>query len=308
MTASRKTVAVLGASGYAGGELARILRGHGGVEVIALQSESSPGKPLREVFTDWQGEERFSEKTPEQIAELHPDLVFFATSEGIAKRLAPLFTKSKLIDLSRDWRGEWRYGLPELFRGEIATSDAIANPGCYATACLLAAWPLVKEGLVERAVFDGKSGYSGAGRKPNERNDPKVLADNLMPYHLANHAHVAEIERALGMMVHFTPHVVPSFRGLIVTAHLFVRGDGNFRELYEDAYRNEPVVKVQEKIPDFRDVRGTDRAVLGGFESDGRGRLVVISAIDNLGKGAAGQAVQNMNLLLGFPEVRGLRL
>lgn len=305
---SKKTVAVLGASGYAGGELARILRGHGGVEVIALQSESSPGRPLTEAFPDWQGDERFSEKTPEQIAAMNPDLVFFATSEGIAKKTAPLFPKARLIDLSRDWRGEWRYGLPELGRGNIATADAVANPGCYATACLLAAWPLVKEGLVERAVFDGKSGYSGAGRKPNERNDPKVLAENVLPYHLAHHAHVAEIERALGMLVHFTPHVVPAFRGLLVTAHLLVRGAGDFRELYVEAYRNEPVVRVQEKIPDFRDVRGRDGAVLGGFEFDGRGRLVVVSAIDNLGKGAAGQAVQNMNLLLGFPETRGLRL
>ena len=108
--------------------------------------------------------------------------------------------------------------------------------------------------------------------------------------------------------MHFTPHVLPAFRGLIATAHLFVRGSGDYRELFTDAYRNEPLVRVQEAIPDFRDVRGTDRAVLGGFEHDGRGRLVVVSAIDNLGKGAAGQAVQNMNLLLGLPETQGLRL
>jgi len=195
-----------------------------------------------------------------------------------------------------------------MFRGEILESDAVGNPGCYATACLLAAWPLHREGLLERAVFDCKSGYSGAGRKPNERNDPAVLKDNILPYSLVNHAHVAEIERALGMMVSFTPHVIPAFRGLIATSHLFVRGSGDFRELYEDAYRNEPAVRVGSKIPDLRDIRGTDRAVLGGFETDGRGRLVVVSALDNLGKGAAGQAVQNMNLLLGFPETQGLRL
>jgi N-acetyl-gamma-glutamyl-phosphate reductase len=307
MIRSRR-VAVLGASGFAGGELARILRGHRGVEVVALQSESSAGKPLTDAFPDWDGPERFSEKTPEQIAALNPDLVFFATSEGIAKKLAPLFPNAKVVDLSRDWRAEWCYGLPEIARGEVLESDAVANPGCYATACILAAWPLVREGLLERVVFDCKSGWSGAGRKPNERNDPKALADNVLPYALGRHAHVAEIERALGITVHFTPHVLPAFRGLIATAHLFVRGDGDFVEVYRESYRNEPVVRVQEKIPDLRDVRGTDRAVLGGFESDGRGRLVVVSAIDNLGKGAAGQAVQNMNLLLGYEETQGLRL
>jgi N-acetyl-gamma-glutamyl-phosphate reductase len=304
----RPTVAVLGASGYAGGELARLLRGHGGVEVVALQSESSAGKPLKDAFPDWIGEERFSDKTSEQISKLDPDLVFFATSEGLAKKYASIFEGAKCVDLSRDFRAEWSYGLPELFRGEILESDGIGNPGCYATACILAAWPLVKEGLLERAVFDCKSGYSGAGRKPNERNNAEALRENVLAYHLGHHAHVAEIERALGTTVHFTPHVVPAFRGLVATAHLFVRGRGDFRELYEEAYRNEPVVRVQPGIPDFRDVRGTDRAVLGGFEDDGRGRLVVVSALDNLGKGAAGQAVQNMNLLLGFPETQGLRL
>lgn len=305
---TRSRVAVLGASGYAGGELARILRSHPGVEVVALHSESSAGKPLKDVFDNYPGDERFTDLSIDAVAAEFPDVVFFATSEGLARRFAPLFQKSKLIDLSRDFRAEWSYGLPELFRGEILESDAIGNPGCYATASILAAWPLLKEGLLERVVFDCKSGYSGAGRKPNERNDPKVLNENVLPYALSRHAHVAEIERALGTSVHFTPHVVPAFRGLIATAHLFVRGNGDFRELYEEAYRSEPMVKVQERIPDFRDVKGTDKAVLGGFETDGRGRLVVVSAIDNLGKGAAGQAVQNMNLLLGRPETEGLRL
>ena len=304
----KPTVAVMGASGYAGGELARILRTHGGVDVLALQSESSAGRPLKEVFPDYAGPEKFSDRTPEQIAAMEPDLVFFATSEGIARNLAPVFQGAKVVDLSRDFRGEWCYGLPELFRGEILESDAIGNPGCYATACLLAAWPLHKEGLLDRAIFDCKSGYSGAGRKPNDRNNPEVLRDNILAYALTRHAHLNEIERALGKTVHFTPHVLPAFRGLIATAHLFVRGSGDYRELFTDAYRNEPLVRVQEAIPDFRDVRGTDRAVLGGFEHDGRGRLVVVSAIDNLGKGAAGQAVQNMNLLLGLPETQGLRL
>ncbi|NUN48426.1 MAG: N-acetyl-gamma-glutamyl-phosphate reductase [Candidatus Brocadiae bacterium] len=304
----RKTVAVLGASGYAGLELARLLRGHAGVEVVALQSESSAGQPVRSIAPDWPGEEAFSRETPEGLAKLGLDLVFFATGDGIARSLAPAFTKSKVVDLSRDWRADWVYGLPEMFRGRIIEADAIANPGCYATACALAAWPLVREGLVERVVFDGKSGYSGAGRRPNERNNPEALSENVLPYHLSKHAHVAEIEKALGMRVHFTPHVVDAFRGMLVTAHMFVRGSGDFREFYRDAYSAEPVVRVQDKPPDFRDVRGSDRAVIGGFEEDGRGRLVVVCAIDNLGKGAAGQAVQNMNLLLGFPETQGLRV
>jgi N-acetyl-gamma-glutamyl-phosphate reductase len=178
------------------------------------------------------------------------------------------------------------------------------------TAALLAALPLVRAGLVERAVFDGKSGYSGAGRGRTFVNDPANYADNVLAYKLDFHRHRPEIEQVLGMRVSFTPQVIPTFRGILMTAHLFLAKRLSTKAalaLYRKFYAGAPFVRIEDaRVPTLHDVQGTNLAVLGGFAQDATGRMVVVSVLDNLLKGASGQAVQNANLMLGFPETAAL--
>jgi N-acetyl-gamma-glutamyl-phosphate reductase len=330
VTNTRARVAIVGASGYTGLNLLRIVLKHPRMTLVACVSPSFAGKPVASLYPHFRPKIAFTGHSSAEIAALAPDLVFTATPNGEPMRLVPLLPAStKVVDLAADYRFADRrvwervygmkhadrrrravYGLPEINRDAIRAARVVGNPGCYVTSALLAALPFVRAGLVERVVFDGKSGYSGAGRGKTFVNDPANYTDNVLAYKLDFHRHRPEIEQVLGMRVSFTPQVIPTFRGILMTAHLFLAKRLSTKAataLARRFYAGEPFVRVDaDRIPTLHDVQGTNLAALGGFEQDPTGRMVVVSVLDNLLKGAAGQAVQNANLMLGFPETTGL--
>jgi N-acetyl-gamma-glutamyl-phosphate reductase len=201
--------------------------------------------------------------------------------------------------------GAWSYGLPELFPPD---GPLIANPGCYATAALLALTPLV--GAFDSAIVDAKSGVSGAGRELKASSHAGFVLENVSPYRVGRHQHAPEIAQALGFPVCFVPHLLPVRRGLLATCYAQPHGGGDLRDLLEDAYAESDVVRVLPEgiAPELARVQHTDGAEIGLFEDEATGRAVIVCALDNLGKGAAGQALQNANLALGLEETLGLRL
>ena len=327
---ARLSVAVVGASGYTGLTLIRIVAAHPRMKLVALDSPTFAGKPVSSLYPHFRRRIEFTGHSPKELARLEPDMVFLAMPNGKAMRLVPkLPERTKVVDLAADYRFDDRrifervyamkhidrrrdsvYGLPEIHRERIAAARVVGNPGCYVTASLLAALPLVREGLVERVVFDGKSGYSGAGRNSPYADDPSLTADNLIPYKLDFHRHRTEIESVLGLPVSFTPQIIDTFRGILVTAHLFLNRRLPRRRalaLFRRFYAGEPFVRMEEdRVPALRDAQGTNLCLLGGFEQDPTGRMVIVSVIDNLLKGAGGQAVQSANLMFGLPETMGL--
>lgn len=322
-----RKVGIIGASGYAGHELVNLLTKHSGVEVIFLNSHSYSGKKVSELYADFAGKLKYTDYSIEEINEMEPDLVFLALPAGHAIEITKqLDEKIKVVDLGADFRfkdmakykaiykvensiekNEAVYGLPELFREEIKTARIVANPGCYATACLLAALPLQQnQALAKYVIFDCKSGWSGAGKESAYAKNPLLVKGNLIPYKLANHRHKYEVEQFIKTPLSFTPHVLEAFRGLMCTAHVLLNEKVD-ASLYEDFYKKEPFVSISQNIPELTDVIGTNQCRIGGFEIDENNQLVIVSVIDNLVKGAAGQAVQNMNLMLGFYEKEGLK-
>ena len=218
----------------------------------------------------------------------------------------------RIIDISSDFRFDetWTYGLPELNQAAIQTSSRVANPGCYATATQLALLPLINQVTGVPTAF-GISGYSGAGRTPSDKNNPERLANNILPYSLTDHTHEREVSRHLQRAVRFMPHVASFFRGITITVNVKMADEIEETELlplFEDYYKSFPLVQVTDSIPEIQQVAGTNRAVVGGFAVDPRDRrrVAIVSVIDNLRKGAASQAVQNMNLMFGFPSEKGL--
>jgi N-acetyl-gamma-glutamyl-phosphate reductase common form len=215
------------------------------------------------------------------------------------------------IDLSADYRFDeaWFYGLPELNRARALGRTRISNPGCYATAMQLAIAPL-KAFLAQPAQCFGVSGWSGAGTTPSDRNDPDKLRDNLMPYALVGHVHEREVTRHLGHPVEFMPHVAPYFRGITMTVNLHLKMKMNADEVlaaYRAMYADEPLVKLVDEAPWVSRIAGRHGAEIGGLTLSGdRRRLVVVATLDNLLKGAATQAMQNLNLALGLPELLGI--
>jgi N-acetyl-gamma-glutamyl-phosphate reductase len=249
---------------------------------------------------------------PEDLDDREVDVVVLALPDGAGEPyVAAVAPDAVIVDLSADHRFDdaWVYGLPELSRERLRGALRIANPGCYATAAQIALAPLIDAVDGVPAVF-GVSGYSGAGTTPSPRNDPEHLADNLVPYRLVGHNHERETARQLGIPVRFMPHVHPAFRGLLVTAHVPLRETTAIDRLsarFKDAYDDEPLVEVRDEIPELRDGAGHIGVIVGGFDVSADGRnAVVIAAEDNLLKGAAVQAVQNINLALGLPEYEGL--
>lgn len=320
-----RRVGVVGASGYTGVELIKILARHKDVKIEVLNSESFAGKKVKEVEPSVNSGLKFTNYSIEQINKLCLDLIFLAMPNGKAMKIVPKLN-CRIIDLSGDYRfGNFKiyehnyrikhldkktkavYGLPELFRGKIAGARVVANPGCYATACLLAALPVQK--LPKYMIFDCKSGYSGAGKKPAYVNDPKNYTDNVIAYSITKHRHKAEAEQFLKSKISFTPHVIPVFRGLMCTMHAIlnekIKGE-KVKSIYKNFYKKEKFIKILGKIPELHDAQNTNNCCIGGFEADSSNRLVVVSTIDNLLKGASGQAVQNMNIMLGFDESEGL--
>ncbi|MFH1521013.1 MAG: N-acetyl-gamma-glutamyl-phosphate reductase [Candidatus Micrarchaeota archaeon] len=290
-------VAVLGASGYSGNELVSILHAHPEVNLKFIQSKNNIEKKVTELYPDSIVDLVYSAPSIDELNRM--DVVFLALpkeeSSLIASKLSPV-----VIDLSPAHRfdNNYVYGLPEKNREKIKLSNKIANPGCYATAAILGILPLDK-GNIKAIAFDCKSGYSGGGK--TKKYD---FAENVVPYSLSDHYQKPEISKFLNVPFSFVPHVVNSFRGLIATIHIF----GNFDDLqstYMKFYKKEPLVKISDTIPDFKSVTLSPYCKIGGFSKE-KDHHVIISAIDNLLKGAASQAVQNMNIRFGFDEKTGL--
>lgn len=314
-----RSVALIGARGYVGRELLALLARHPSLEVALASSRELAGRPVSEVTGDVAPgrleDLRFEELGPDDVAARAADAYVLALPNGKCAPFVEAIAKTRpdavLIDLSADHRFDdgWVYGLPERRREALRGAKRIANPGCYATAIQLGLAPLVE--LLEgppRAF--GVSGYSGAGTTPSPKNDPEVLRDNLLPYSLTGHVHEREVTRHLGHPVHFLPHVASWFRGIHVTLDATLRAPLSLDELrarFVERYRDEPLIRVGDEAPCVRDIAGRNDVALGGFavSDDGR-RAVVVATIDNLLKGAATQAVQNLNLAFGLDELAGI--
>ncbi len=316
---------IIGAAGYTGHELIKLLSKRSDVELIVLNSETSAGKKVSELYPDFKGNNVYTNFSMAEINALGLDVIFLATPNGAAMNLVPQLN-CKVIDLSADYRFSNTktyektyqtkhthpvkavYGLPELFAQKISKASLVANPGCYATASILAAYPIQK--YAKYIVLDCKSGYSGAGKKPSFVSDPENYTDNIIPYNIVSHRHKPEIEQFIKTKLSFTPHALPTFRGLMCTAHILLKkkiSAEKAAEIYAKFYAGKPFVKImRDRIPNLHDAQNTNYCVLGGFEIDDNNQLVVVSVIDNLLKGASGQAVQNMNLMFGRDQKTGL--
>lgn len=343
-------VGIIGATGYAGNELVRLLMGHKDVEIMWYGSRSYIDKKYAEVYQNMFEivEDTCLDDNMEELAS-KVDVIFTATPQGFLAGVLTeeILSKVKIIDLSADFRikdvktyEKWYkiehrspqfieeavYGLCELNRDKIKGARLIANPGCYTTCSILTAYPLVKEGLIDpdTLIIDAKSGTSGAGRGAKLPNLFCEVNENMKAYGVTNHRHTPEIEEQLGyaagkeIVVNFTPHLVPMNRGILATeyATLNKKADGTLptygevKAIYDKYYKNEKFVRVLEKdiCPETKWVEGSNYVDVN-FKIDERtGRIVMMGALDNLVKGAAGQAVQNMNLLFGFDEAEGLNL
>ena len=343
-------VGIIGATGYAGNELVRLLMGHKDVEMMWYGSRSYIDKKYAEVYQNMFEivEDTCLDDNMEELAS-KVDVIFTATPQGFLAGVLTeeILSRVKIIDLSADFRikdvktyEKWYkiehkspqfieeavYGLCEINRDKVKGARLIANPGCYTTCSILTAYPLVKEGLIDpdTLIIDAKSGTSGAGRGAKLPNLFCEVNENMKAYGVTNHRHTPEIEEQLGyaagkeIMVNFTPHLVPMNRGILATeyAALNKKADGTLptygevKAIYDKYYKNEKFVRVLEKdvCPETKWVEGSNYVDVN-FKIDERtGRIVMMGALDNLVKGAAGQAVQNMNLLFGFDEAEGLNL
>jgi N-acetyl-gamma-glutamyl-phosphate reductase len=301
------TIAVVGARGHTGAELVRLIRDHPDLELILAGSRELAGEPvpgLTDVLYESIG--------AEDLAGRDLDVLVLALPDGAGHTYVDVIDEQTVIvDISADHRFDdtWAYGLPELFREKLKGARRIANPGCYATATQIALAPLLEAISGVPAVF-GVSGYSGAGTTPGPRNDPDRLRDNLLPYSLVGHNHERESIRHLGVPVRFIPHVHPAFRGLLVTAHIPLGRSMTPAEIearYVEQYAEEPLIEIRDAIPELRDGADQRGVIVGGFATSEDGlNAVVIAAEDNLLKGAAVQAIQNVNLALGLGEFDGL--
>ena len=336
-------VAILGASGYTGVELLRILASHSGVKVCYAGSRQYAGTRVEEAFPFLAGMYEglvFEDLEP---TEIDAELFFCALPHGVSMEVvAPLVAKGKkVIDLSADFRlkeqrlyESWYrehtapellsravYGLPELYRQSIQAAGLVANPGCYPTATLIALVPPLKEGLIEHTaiVVDAKSGVSGAGRKAALETQFVELSEGLHPYKPLSHRHIPEIEQVLteacGVVdpsFLFVPHLLPVARGILATIYARLRkgvSKEDFRRVYTEYYGDEPFVRVlaDGSLPDIKYVRGSNLCDVGFVVEPQKGVAVMVAAIDNLVKGASGQAVQNMNIMCGFHETEALK-
>lgn len=315
MDTQHKTIGIVGARGHTGAELIRLIAAHPALQLAFVSSRELDGQPVAAHNDDYAGELRYESLDPQAVAAKSADIVVLALPNGkgapYVEALDAAHTDTLIVDLSADHRFDdaWYYGLPELTREKWQGGHRISNPGCYATAIELSVAPL-KDVLAAPPVCFGVSGYSGAGTTPSDKNDPDKLRDNLIPYALTGHVHEKEAAFRLGIPVEFMPHVAPHFRGLTVTSNLYL-SRGMRREdvvaRFRDAYAEEALVRVVDEPPWVSRIAGRHHAELGGFgtSADGR-RVVVVATLDNLLKGAATQAMQNINLALGCGELTGI--
>jgi N-acetyl-gamma-glutamyl-phosphate reductase len=323
--------AILGASGYVGGELLRLIAAHPELVPGRLFGDSKAGQPLGAVHP------HLAAAYPDAVVEKFDDaldgvdLVFAALPHGHSQRIAAEILERGVtfVDLGADFRlddaatyerwygdphqapellGRFVYGIPELNRDAIRGAKAVAAAGCYATAAILALKPLVDAGLVERdsLIVDAASGVSGAGREAREATGFGTVDGSFAAYGLLNHRHTAEMEMAIGAAVLFTPHLLPMTRGILATCYGSATGSSDPLAVLRDAYAAEPFIHVTDQPPATKWVAGSNGAQLTARYDERTGRVVALSAIDNLGKGAAGQMIQCANLMLGLDESAGL--
>jgi N-acetyl-gamma-glutamyl-phosphate reductase len=332
--------AILGATGYVGQELVRLLAQHPDVELTALSTQSYGGKKITEVFPHLKGTLTLTcEETDLPAAAKACDVVFVSLPHGVASKLVTedVLAGTKIIDLSADFRlkdgqayetwyamphgnedllAQATYGLTEWDKESIAKSGFVANPGCYATASALALSPLLANGLIdtESLIIDAKSGVSGAGRAPSQGVHFNECNESLKAYGVGTHRHTPEIEQQLGrwapgVTISFTPHIVPMNRGILVTAYAKLLAGVGVEQI-DDAfalwYADKPFIRLQAEMPETRWVKGSNYCDIGWKVDPRTNRVIVVAALDNLMKGAAGQAVQNMNVMFGLNETRGL--
>jgi N-acetyl-gamma-glutamyl-phosphate reductase len=329
------TVAVLGAAGYAGAVASALLHRHPGFTLAHVTARSDAGRRLEELHP--------RSRVPLELEAFDPavhgsvDAALVCYPHGAS---APVVSELrargvKVVDLSADFRlrdratyeewygehgapdlfGEAVYGLPELYREFLAGAELVANPGCYPTAAMLGLAPLARENVIADLVIDAKSGVSGAGREPTHATHYVSIDENLTPYKVGGHRHTPEIEQELAVLgatlnLTFTPHLVPLAQGELVSAYVTLSRevtDAELEGLYRDAYEREPWVEVRRGPPGVIDVRETNFCALSVHRDARTGRVLVFAAIDNLWKGAASQAVQNLNLMFDRPEGEGLR-
>lgn len=315
--AGPRRVGLVGARGHVGTELIRLLAGHSGFEIAFVSSRERAGQRLAEHERAYAGDLRYVSFDADAVAASGVDAVVLGLPNGLAAPyVAAIDTAASdtaIVDLSADYRFDatWAYGLPERNRSALVGAARISNPGCYATAMQLALAPLL-DLLDGPAQCFGVSGYSGAGTTPSDKNDPAKLHDNLMPYSLVNHVHEREVTRHLGHAVEFMPHVAPHFRGITMTVNAHLREPTTLADLrarFASAYAAEPLVRVVDEAPWVSRIANRHGAEIGGLalSADGR-RAVIVATLDNLLKGAATQALQNLNLAFGLPETAGIPL
>lgn len=334
---------ICGGSGYTGSELLRILHQHNEVEITGVTSEKSAGMKVSDLFPAFYSYSHliFEPLNIEKIKD-RADIYFLALPHGTAQEVASELVRlgKKVIDLSADFRlkdpsiyEKWYktthkypellteavYGLPEIYRDQIKTARLIANPGCYPTSVIIPLYPFLKESLIdiESIVVDSKSGVSGAGRKAEVTLSYCEVNEDFRAYNVAKHRHTPEIEQELSfasgasIKIDFTTHLLPLNRGILSTIYAKLKSKITTTEALEilaDYYLNEPFIKIMEQwqVPSIKFIKGTNFCYIGAVVNERTGRLILLSSIDNLVKGASGQAVQNMNIMLGIDETKAL--
>lgn len=335
-------VSIIGATGYAGEDLLRLLLNHKDITLAVLTSESYAGQPISQVYPHLKGHvDIVLDKMDIDLIIDKSDVVFVALPHGHAMKVVPtlLAAGKKVIDFGADYRlsdtavfEQWYkhthvspdtkavYGLPELKRAQIIGAKVVANPGCYTTASILAIAPLLREGLVDphSVIVDAKSGISGAGRGLGLAVHYAEATENVKAYNIGGHRHTPEIEQELSVAagetvtISFTPHLMPMSRGILATCYMSLKPAVTLEQItaaFNKAYSNEFFVRLlgPGQYPATKNVRGTNHCDIGWHVDPRTNRVIVVSAIDNLVKGAAGQALQNMNIICGLPETTGLR-
>lgn len=334
-------VGIIGATGYAGSELVRLITQHPKAELVTMTSQSYAGQEYKEVYSnyshlDYVCEEEHIEEMAEKC-----DVIFLALPHGVASKKinADILSKTKIIDLGADFRiqdvdvyEKWYtthyskdilpeavYGLCEINRDKIKGKRIVANPGCYTSCSILSLYPLVKEGMIELSsiIIDAKSGATGAGRGLSLGNHYCELNESVKAYKVASHRHTPEIEEQLSIaagqdiVLNFTPHLIPMDRGILATCYATLNKKYTYddiRKAYEKHYGNEHFIRLTKEgvFPETKWVKGSNFVDIGFTVDERTNRVIVIGALDNLFKGAAGQAVQNMNIIMGIEETTGI--
>jgi len=337
----KKRIGIIGATGYTGSELVRILVNHPEVEIALITSESRSGEKFSDIHTSFRGIVDIVLQPASQVEQTDLDLVFLALPHGVSMDFVKKYHQKpfKIVDLSGDFRldspevyHQWYqkehvyregfdsavFGLPELNRENIKQSDLIANPGCFPTTAILGLAPLLSEGMIESRgiIVDSKTGVTGAGVKPKEVTHFPNVNDNFKAYGLKKHRHTIEIQDTLNKLssdevnLQFTPHLLPVDRGILSTIYARPVKEvttADLNALYLRYYEGHPFVRITPEAPSIKDVRASNYCNIYITHDERTGNIMVLSVIDNLVKGAAGQAIQNMNLMLGFDETTGLK-